>query len=240
MAATLGALTLSFIAGWLVNLMADSIPTRLPLQQSWYWPFAQVRRVFVGQGVLLEEELMELPPPRRYLLVWGMALLLGYSAYGSYGWRIEALVIALQAWFFLAIAVIDLEHRLVLNRMLLIAMPCILLLNLAVGLATITSALLGAMTGFGFFLLLAILSPGGMGMGDVKLAGLIGLTTGLSNVMVALFIGILTGGIAGATLLIRNRFRRGQTMAYAPYLVMGAWFVLYDVANLLHSYLELL
>ena len=83
---------------------------------------------------------------------------------------------------------------------------------------------------------------GGMGMGDVKLAGLIGLTTGLSSVLVALFIAILAGGVAGAIIIINGRRRhhswRGQTMAYAPYLVIGVWVVLFDGIELLHNYLE--
>jgi leader peptidase (prepilin peptidase)/N-methyltransferase len=84
-------------------------------------------------------------------------------------------------------------------------------------------------------LVIALLARGGMGMGDVKLAALIGLTTGLSGVLFALYIGILAGGVVGIALLIKNRFRRGQTMAYAPYLVIGAWVVLLDGVAWLHN-----
>ena len=66
-----------------------------------------------------------------------------------------------------------------------------------------------------------------MGMGDVKLAGVIGLATGFNGVIGALLIGILAGGLAAAVILIRKRTARGQTIAYAPYLVLGAWAALY-------------
>ena len=46
--------------------------------------------------------------------------------------------------------------------------------------------------------------------------------------MSALLIGIIAGGIGGLVVLVGNRFRRGKTMAYAPFLVVGVWFVLYD------------
>ncbi|MCI0553461.1 MAG: A24 family peptidase, partial [Anaerolineae bacterium] len=95
-----------------------------------------------------------------------------------------------------------------------------------IGDTTFFSALSGAAAGFGLLLAIALLARGGMGMGDVKLAALIGLTTGLSGVLFALYIGVLVGGIAGVVMLIKSRFRRGQTMAYAPYLVIGAWVVL--------------
>lgn len=239
MMATLGITLLGIFAGWLVNVLADTVPARRAFRETWAWPFQRL-------GLLLSREASAAPvghvSPQRYLLVWVLALALGWFAYLRLGWTPKALLIAVEAWFFLAIAVIDLEHRLVLNRMLLVAAPLFFTANLLVGEVTLTAILLGAVTGFGFFLILALLSPGGMGMGDVKLAGLIGLTTGLSNVVAALFIAILIGGIAGATILLKNylsrRPWRGQTMAYAPYLVIGVWVVLFDGIRLLHNYLE--
>jgi len=234
-----GSILLGLLAGWVVNVLADTVPGRRSLRETWAWPFQRLRRSFgkdtagPGEGNTARH---------RYLLVWLLALALGWFAYLRLGWTPRALLIAVEAWFFLSIAVIDLEHRLVLNRMLLVAAPLFFAANLLLGEVTMSSILLGAVTGFGFFLMLALLSPGGMGMGDVKLAGLIGLTTGLSNVVAALFIAILVGGIAGAVILLKNYLRRrpwrGQTMAYAPYLVVGVWVVLFDGIRLLHNYLE--
>jgi leader peptidase (prepilin peptidase) / N-methyltransferase len=240
MMAAIGAILLSISAGWAVNVLADTIPARRAFYETWSWPLHGLR--------LLVRKPVSADPPQigataqRYLLVWLVAVALGWFAYMRLGWTPKALLIALEAWFFLAIAVIDLEQRLVLNRMLVVAAPLIFVANLLLDEGSMTAILLGAAAGFGFFLILALLAPGGMGMGDVKLAGLIGLTTGLSNVGAALFIAIIVGGIAGAVLLIQNylhhRRWRGQTMAYAPYLVIGVWVVLFDGIRLLHNYLE--
>lgn len=239
MMAALGITLLSILAGWVVNVMADTVPARRSLTETWLWPFQRLG-LSLGKGMGTPDE--GKGSVQRYLIVWLAALVLGWFAYLQSGWTPKALLVAVEAWFFLAIAVIDLEHRLVLNRMLLAAAPLFFTANLLLGEVTLTSILLGAVTGFGFFLILALLSPGGMGMGDVKLAGLIGLTTGLSNVVAALFIAILIGGIAGAIILLKNYLRRrawrGQTMAYAPYLVVGVWVVLFDLIGLLHNYLE--
>lgn len=237
--ATLGITLLSILAGWVVNVIADTIPARRALAETWCWSFQRLGLpLSKGMGSPAEGS----GSARRYLIVWLAALALGWFAYLQLGWTAKALLIAVEAWFFLAIAVIDLEHRLVLNRMLLVAAPLFFAANLLLGEVTLTAILLGAVTGFGFFLILALLSPGGMGMGDVKLAGLIGLTTGLANVVAALFIAILIGGMAGAVILLKNYLRRrtwrGQTMAYAPYLVVGVWIVLFDLIGLLHNYLE--
>ncbi|MFZ4663600.1 MAG: prepilin peptidase [Caldilineaceae bacterium] len=236
MMTVLGTILLSLLAGWVVNVVADTVPARRALRETWRWPFQRLG-LAVGESTAVGGA-----SPRRYLIVWLMALALGWFAYLQIGWTPKALLIAVEAWFFLAIAVIDLEHRLVLNRMLVVAAPLFFAANLLMGEVTMSSILLGAVTGFGIFLILALLSPGGMGMGDVKLAGLIGLTTGVSDVLAALFIAILVGGIAGAVILLKNYLRRrnwrGQTMAYAPYLVVGVWIVLFDGIRLLHNYLE--
>ena len=173
----------------------------------------------------------------RTLAAWGAALLAGWLAYRRFGLSPEALVVAVYAWFFLAVAVIDLEHRRVLNRMLLAALPFAAAASLLLHRPAPSSALAGAAVGFGVFLLLALARPGGMGMGDVKLAGLIGLATGLGGVILAMTVGIVAGGVAALALMAGRRFDRRATMAYAPYLALGAWIALYFGADLWRAYL---
>lgn len=223
----IGFVLLSLLAGWLVNLAADTLPQRRALGDTWFWAPGQL------PGWLLHR--LGLPSawrrcpqrPLRYAIVWAGALLLGELAWLRSAGEPAGLILAGQAWFFLAVAVIDLEHRLVLNRMILAAAPLILLGNWLTGAPQPGAALLGAVAGFVPFCALALLAPGGMGMGDAKLAAIIGLTLGIGNLGIALLVGICAGGVAGLLLLARSRFRRGQTMAYAPYLVVGVWLALY-------------
>lgn len=222
-------LLLSLIAGWFVNLVADSAPERRSLSETWWWAICQLPTRW-QRWLGINSRYAPYPPhrPWRYTLVWIMALLLGWLAewrMGGGNWA--GVLLAIQAWFLLAVAVIDIEHRRVLNRMLLLALPVVLLLQLWTGLPGLLSALGGGLAGFGFFLLLALIRPGGMGMGDVKLAGLLGLTLGLQGFLTAVIICLVSGGVAAAAILVRNRFRPGQTLAYAPYLVLGAWVTLF-------------
>lgn len=233
---------LSLVAGWAVNLAADLLPQGVPsmatLQRSWRRPVAQ----FLGPRAIHGESPM--PVSRmRAAGVWIAALVLGYLALGRTGFSPLNLLVALYGWFFLAVAVIDLEHRRVLNIMLLAFVPVALVASLWLQTPAWHSALAGGLLGFVFFLAIALIRPGGMGMGDVKLAGAIGLVTGWSGVLTALTIGIFAGGIAAAVILVRSRWavtkerekdsrKNGQldrklTMAYAPYLVLGAWIALY-------------
>lgn len=230
---------LGLIAGWLVNLVADTVPERLPFFTYWYRPLFQLPRSVVrlciepvlssvreqrGETV---DDMLDQAPTLRYSVVWVSAIGLGWLTYAHSGMSLTGVVMALYAWFFLAIAAIDLEHRKVYNRMLLVALPVMVLFTPFIEGPSILSALAGGIFGFVLFLILAMVWPGAMGMGDVKLAGVIGLVTGFPGILVAILICIFSGGFMAALLLIRTRFQRGQTMAYAPYLVLGAWASLY-------------
>lgn len=208
---TLTVLLLSLIAGGVVNRFVDAVPRQSTAKA-------------VGGAACR---------PWRTGLIYLSTAALGGLAQIQWGWTAQALLSALEAWFFLAILIIDLEHHLVLNRMIGPALPLFFGANLLIGTQPVHALILGGLAGFGIFLLIALVVPGAMGMGDVKLAGLIGATVGLSGVLMALYSGILLGGIAAIVLLLKHRCRPGLRMAYAPYLVLGTWFVLFKGTDLL-------
>ena len=135
----------------------------------------------------------------------------------------------LYAWFLLTVAAIDLEHRLVLNVMLAPMAVVALGLSLLPGKPDPLNALVGGAAGLALFLVIAALGRGAMGAGDVKLAGVIGLMMGYPAVFQALFTGVLFGGAAALALLLSRRAKRKGTMAYAPYLALGAFVTLWRI-----------
>lgn len=150
---------------------------------------------------------------------------------------------------FLVIAVIDLERRLVLNSIIYPSMALALIFAFfwqSTGVpATFwpgtgpLSALLGGAIGLAALALPNAVSRGGMGWGDVKLAGLIGLVVGFPLVGVALFIALVGGGIGGGAILLIRR-RRHQFIPFAPFLAAGAFVALLWGEPLLSGYLRLL
>lgn len=79
---------------------------------------------------------------------------------------------------------------------------------------------------FAFYLALALISPRGMGMGDVKLAGLIGLVlgwVGWAALAVGALAAFLLGGLAAATLIVLRRARRTSGIPFGPWMLGGAW-----------------
>jgi leader peptidase (prepilin peptidase)/N-methyltransferase len=68
----------------------------------------------------------------------------------------------------------------------------------------------------------ALIAPRGLAGGDVKLAGLIGLTVGFPRVLPALTVGIVAGGLTIGLLLLTRRVGPKEYVPYGPFLVLGA------------------
>lgn len=91
-----------------------------------------------------------------------------------------------------------------------------------------TDKFLSALGAAGFLLLLNRITRGrGMGLGDVKLAVLIGLFLGFPNIVVALYIAFLTGAFVSLILIFSGRKRFGQTLPFGPFLVFAALLALF-------------
>jgi len=101
-------------------------------------------------------------------------------------------------------------------------------------------ALAGGTCGALLLFLVVVLSRGGMGMGDVVLAGLLGLMVGFPLVFIALFLSILAGGIIAAALLISGRKKRREMLPFGPFLCLGGIVTLLWGKELLGWYLALI
>jgi prepilin signal peptidase PulO-like enzyme (type II secretory pathway) len=139
---------------------------------------------------------------------------------------------------FLLITVIDIEHRRVPNLVIGPAAVVVLIVAMVQSPETLFGAVVGGGIGFGCFLLIGLIRPGAMGGGDIKLAGLIGLITGAAYVPVAIVIGVLAGGIGAAIFLGTKRVQRKGSIAYAPYLCLGAVIALLHGAEMIAWYLQ--
>jgi leader peptidase (prepilin peptidase) / N-methyltransferase len=148
------------------------------------------------------------------------------------GLTLEFGIIALYSYIYLAIALIDMQHKLILNKIVYPSLVVALAISpffiktgfpqAGVAEHGIVNALIGAATGFIFLLIPNILSRGGMGMGDVKMAALIGLTTGFGEVLVAVLGGIILGGLVAIFLLATGIKKRKEVMPFGPFLSIAA------------------
>lgn len=168
--------------------------------------------------------------PGRYPLV---ELLTGvlFAAVGiRFGadWALPAFLVLVGGQ--VAVSFIDLEHFLVPNRVLLAVLgvggPLLVLAAVkGEGWDDMREMAIGAVIGFGLLLAINLINPRGMGMGDVKLAGVQGLFLGLlgvGHVLLALFLGFLLGAVGGVMLIATGLRTRKDHIPFAPYLATGA------------------
>ena len=196
--------------------------------------------------------------PRRLLWVEvGTGALFGYL-YWRYGLSIELAITLFYCCLFIVLLVIDLEHGLILNKVVYPAMAVALLISVFLppsqlarisGEAAplinslpqlgIVQAAIGGGIGLVVFLLIVIVSRGGMGLGDVKMAALIGLVTGFPLVLVALLIAVIFGGLVAGTLLALKIKKRKEAIPFAPFLSLATLVTLLWGSNILGWYLGL-
>jgi leader peptidase (prepilin peptidase)/N-methyltransferase len=140
-----------------------------------------------------------------------------------------ALVLALFFTLLLAVTLIDLEHRIIPNRLTypaLAVFAALLLIGRAIGAPLdLLDALLGLLLYGGGMLLVAVLYPRGMGMGDVKLAAVIGMVVGslgLGLVAVAAMLGFFLGAAVGMAVMAVGHKGRKTAVPFGPFLAAGA------------------
>ena len=121
------------------------------------------------------------------------------------------------------ITFIDLDHRIIPNRIVGPSAVVALVILALTNADALPDHLIAAAAAGGFFLLAALAYPRGMGMGDVKLAALLGLYLG-SSVAPALLAAMLSGTIVGGAIIARKGVAEGRKTAvpFGPFLALGA------------------
>jgi len=137
------------------------------------------------------------------------------------------------------ITLIDLELRLIPNRITLPAAVAAVLAAVILDVSFVPEQLIAGAAAGGFFLLAALAYPRGMGMGDVKLAGMLGLYLGRA-VAPAIFAGLIAGVVVGAVIVARKGAREGRKTAvpFGPFLALGGVFGLFAGDAIMDAYLS--
>ncbi|MBI1279791.1 MAG: hypothetical protein GC179_16810 [Anaerolineaceae bacterium] len=215
---------IGWFAGWLLNRLSDYLPRfsvtekPKPVTTRSYapavWEFVASKQPLKRSWLLLDAG-VEVFSALFFALMWSQLE------------ATTALLFALCGYFFfLLIAIIDVKYRLVLNVLTYPAIVVLLVLNLVTLPQQTSNILLGGAMAFGIFFLTAWLRPGELGGGDVKLATLIGVAFGFPQMLLALLVGAGIGGVVVIFLLVSRKAGWKSQIAYAPFLCLGAMFLL--------------
>ena len=204
---------LALPAGWFAGVLADRIPDRLPL-------FAPLKPVHLGG--------------RDLVLHIGMIVLFVAAAlrFDEASWS-EMLAFCALFGVLAALSAIDIEHYrlpdLIVLPSLVVSIPWIAITSIVDDEPErIRYALVGGAIYFGILFIAHLISPRGMGFGDVKLAAVMGLYVGwlgtsytesLALVLWAMLIGFATGSVFGFVMLVRRK--RNRPFPFGPFLALG-------------------
>jgi len=179
------------------------------------------------------------PISARYPLIEALTALLAVSVVVvKHSPRDIALGLLLVA-VLVPIALIDLDRRIIPNRLTLPAGLSALALGIVLEPAKVPEQLISGAAASGFLLVFVLAYPRGMGMGDVKLAGVLGLFLGRS-VAPALFVAVLAGTLVGIVQMSHVGLQRGRKLAipFGPFLAMGGVAGLLAGPAIVHWYLH--
>jgi leader peptidase (prepilin peptidase)/N-methyltransferase len=167
------------------------------------------------------------PPIPRSPLVLGLAALLVVLAFANFGFGRQGLVAAFAAATLVVLAAIDIEHRLLPNRIVLPATVVLLLAQIAFFPDRAVEWLLAGVAAAAFLGLPLLVRRDAMGLGDVKLALLLGTIVGWK-----VFLAIVFGCVAmlpfAVLLLAREGSIKGATLPFGPFLAFGTILILFS------------
>jgi leader peptidase (prepilin peptidase) / N-methyltransferase len=156
------------------------------------------------------------------------------------GWSGELVVAFTLISMFMIIIVSDINYMLIPDKILIWFTGIFLLERIFVPLSPWWDSLLGAITGFALLLIIALISKGGMGMGDVKLYAVLGFVLGFKLVLLSFFLSILFGAVIGGFALLFKIVKSRQPIPFGPFIAAGTLTAYYWGLDLINLYLQFL
>lgn len=228
-------LIILFLLGTLLGNYADRTGARLAFlyadgeeiesefseRQKW---MLFIRPAFVEEGKI------------RRSIVSVMGGLLAVFAFLAHGYSLELVVSLALLVMLLMIFTTDLLSMVIPNRVLLLFLPVFLLLRILEPLDPWWSAFAGGAVGYLLIFIIILVSRGGMGAGDMKLFGVLGIVLGLKEVLLAFFLSCLIGAVIGIIMQLMGRTGRGQAIPFGPYIVAGTFITYFAGERMLEFY----
>lgn len=173
--------------------------------------------------------------PGRVIAVEVITAALFVAVYLKLGYGLPFIAVCAGVALMVAVAVVDLEHRVIPDRLVLPATAVLAVLapfwpELGIGralvfehvhLASLANSLAAGAGAFFVFLAVKIVYSAGIGAGDVKMAGMLGLLVGWPSIAVALWTAVVAGGVVAIGLLVLARRNRKDAMPFGPFISAG-------------------
>jgi len=147
--------------------------------------------------------------------------LLYIQSYVIFGISLEMVIAILLNSMLMIIFVSDLKYMIIPNKVLLSFLPPFILLRMIEPLTSWLSSVIGSLVGLFLIGFIILVSGGGMGAGDMKLFGVIGIVLGTKKILLTFFIACALGTIIGSLLFLFKKIKRKQPIPFGPYIVVA-------------------
>jgi leader peptidase (prepilin peptidase)/N-methyltransferase len=163
-----------------------------------------------------------------------------------YGLGWDFIIFCMICSSLIVIAFIDIDFQIIPDRITLVGIPIGLIAGsfilhdpfMRMSQLGYVASIIGFFTGGGLFYLIAVLSKGGMGGGDIKMMAMIGAFMGWKSVLLTTFLGSLTGSFLGIFLILFKGKGRKAKIPFGPFLAFGAIITIFYGQELLDWYLH--
>jgi len=158
-------------------------------------------------------------------------------------WRFQLTLNLLLALIVVSLAMIivvtDITYSIIPNKVLLFFLPILVIMRIILPLDPWWSPILGSIVGFGLLFLIIVVSKGGMGAGDMKYFGLLGIVFGFPQILLVFFLSTLYGAVVNGLLLLMKKVSRKSRVPFGPYISFAALTVIYFGEQIINWYLSL-
>lgn len=164
------------------------------------------------------------------LLFVSAPLVLGWSSELFFAWTLISL--------FMIIFVSDISYMIIPDKVLLVFAGIFLVERAFIPLSPWWDSLIGAAVGFVLLLLIAIISKGGMGGGDIKLFALLGFILGVKLLLLSFFLSTLYGALFGVGGLLIGKLKRKNPIPFGPFIAAGTLTAYFFGDSIIQAYLS--
>jgi leader peptidase (prepilin peptidase) / N-methyltransferase len=155
------------------------------------------------------------------------------------GWTSDLLVALTLISLFIIILVSDVAYMIIPDKVLLVFAGIFLLERIFIPVYPWWDSIVGAAIGFFLLLVIALVSKGGMGGGDIKLFALLGFVLGSKIVLLSFFLSTLLGAVIGIIGIAIGVFKRKKPIPFGPFIAVGTLTAYYYGDTIIRIYLNL-
>src|SRR5690625_957626 len=159
-------------------------------------------------------------------------------SYWKIGLSLELITVLIFISMLIILLVSDLTYMLIPNKILLFFLPLLIIMRIISPLTPWYDAIIGAVVGYVVLALIIILSKGGMGGGDMKLFGVIGIIIGWKGTLLTLFLASLLGLFVGGTMILFKKQAKKEPIPFGPYIIVAAIISYFYGDNIIAFYME--